>query len=147
MKTFILLLILAALLQSSFLPLNLVLILLICRSFVVLEYSNLILGFSIGILLGILTSQNIGFWPLVFLIMIKLASSFKKLPISSNALTIIPFSLIIVLLTSVTEKIFLNQSINISKVIAEATISLPVFLLIRLWEERFIVRSEIKLKV
>jgi hypothetical protein len=147
MKFFIIFLILAALIQSSFLSINLCLVILICRSLIVDEPLNYWAGFFIGIFLGLLQGQNIGFWPLIFLLMIKIASVLKSLPFSSNIFTVLPISLVLLSLTTGIENIFLHQMIDFKKVIIETLISFPIYLIFRFWEERFVVKNDIKLKI
>jgi len=42
---------------------------------------------------------------------------------------------------------FTHQGAQFPKIFLESLLSLPIFYLLRLWEERFTVRKEIKLKV
>ncbi len=147
MKLFTVIIILAALIQSSFLPLNLVLILLICRSLVVEDSYNMILALSMGILLGILTAQNIGFWPLIFLIVIRLLYLVKKLPVTNNVLTIPPIVFVTILAVSFIEQLIFHQTLNLIIIILESLLSVPLYLLERFWETRFTVHSGVKLKL
>lgn len=147
MKLFLVILILAAFLQTTFIPFNLCLILLICRSFVSSENQNLVIALLIGIFLSLLTSQNIGFWALIFLSVVKLTQLTKIFPITNNFLTILPTTLFMVTLVSFLENLFHQQSLNFLKIIFETFLSLPFYLSIRFWEERFIVDPEIKLKI
>lgn len=147
MKLFIFILILACFLQGAFLPLNLALILLISRSLITVERSNLILGFIAGILLGLITSVNIGFYSLLFLIFIELTHTIKKSPLSSNILTIVPLTFLFTGVLSFFEQTFFGSQIHISLLFVQALLSLPLFLVIRFWEERFIISTPLKLKV
>ena len=147
MKTIILLLILAAFLQSSIVPLNLVLIILICRAYIRPEKENLILAFALGLLTAHLSLSNLGIQSLVFLILIYLAQIFSKTRFSSHSLLIMPLSFILLSLYSLIDSITIGRSVRIFPgSLPESIVALVVFYLIRLWEERFIVQKEIKLK-
>jgi hypothetical protein len=147
MKIYIFLLILAAFLQTSFVPFNLVLLLLIARAYVIDDSTNLYAAFASGIFLGILSSENIGFLALTFLIAVKIASLMRKLPISTNVLTIIPVSFIIILLVTLSQNLLFSESLNLPLIIQETIISLPIFLGMRFWEERFLGKSDLRLKI
>ncbi|MBI3486002.1 hypothetical protein HY025_03585 [Candidatus Daviesbacteria bacterium] len=147
MKLFILILVLAIFLQTTLTPIDLCLMLLICRSFIVDEKINYYLAFFNGIFLGVLTSQNLGFFALFFLITVKLISLIKKTALTANFLSILPVAFLILLTQSFLEKFFFNQTINFNKIYVEVILILPIYLLVRFWEERFIVRPGIKLKI
>lgn len=97
--------------------------------------------------MGALTGQNLGIWPLIFLGTSRLIHLLKKLPFSFNYKTLIPISFLIYLLVSILEKILFGQSINIIKVILETGLTLPTYFFIKFWEERFIVKPDIKLRI
>lgn len=147
MKTLILILILAALVQSAFLPINLVLLILISRSLVVEDLTNLYLAFGSGILVGITQSENIGLLALIFLLAVKIGEISKHLPFSSSILIVIPVSLVIMFLSALAEQIFLGHTIQFSQVLIEAVVSFPIFIMVKFWEERFVVPSGVKLKL
>lgn len=147
MKTFIVVLILAALMQASFLPINLVLLLLISRSLISYGKENLYLAFFSGILLGLLLSVNVGFYSLIFVIFIQALRMMRRLISSANFLVVIPLSFVILLVMSLLEQVFLKQSLNFSLILVETVLSLPVYILVRFWEERFMVAPPLKLKV
>ena len=147
MKIFIFLLILAAFLQSSFIPINLVLILLIARSLAIPEKQNLYAAFLAGILLGLLQSQNLGFWTLSFVLLVKLLTLSKKLPFSRNLLTVLIVSGLALGLVSLGQSLYFHQAFELSKLIWEIVLSGPVYLMILFWEERFVVKPETRLKL
>lgn len=147
MRFFIFLLILAAFLQTAIIPTNLCLMLLICRSFVVSEKENFYLGFAVGLFLGVLSSQNVGFWPVIFLVAVKLVSVIRRLPIASNILAIVPVSLVLLGLSQFFESFVFGQSFNTGGIFIGVILSLPAYVIIKFWEERFIVKSDIRLKI
>lgn len=147
MKSFLGFIILAALLQTAFIPLNLCLILIIARSFIVKDRSNYLLSFIGGIFLSILSGSVIGFWSIVFLMVVKLIQIIKSLPILSNFQTALPISILILTVISFLEQQLFNQTINFYKILWESLTLLLLYFLVKFWEERFVVRSEIKLKI
>src|SRR3989344_8289481 len=116
MKLFFLAFLLAAFIQTSFLDINLCLMLIIARSFVVERPSNYTVAFGGGIILGFLSGQNLGYLAVIFLITTKLIQIFKKLPISSNFLTVIPISAVIMVIFAWLESLFFNRTFNLLKV-------------------------------
>lgn len=146
MKTLIIVLIIASFLQSTILPINLVLIILIARSLIRPERANLILAFSFGLLISHLNLQPLGFQSLTFLIFIQFTQILSASKVSANPLLIIPLTSFALSLNLIATSILESQSIHlIPQVLIEGLLSLPIFYLIRLWEERFIVRKEVKL--
>lgn len=109
--------------------------------------SNLIASFLAGIFLGLLTATNIGFWAIIFLAASKIIHIFKSLPLTQSPKLVAPLSLLVIVGVSLIEQIFLGQKINIVKIIIETLLTVPVYIFIRFWEERFIVHSTNKLKI
>jgi hypothetical protein len=147
MRPFLIILILAVFIQSSFIPLNLVLVLLIVRVFVVEDTANYWFGLLSGTMLGILTSVNLGFWTLFFLLAVKLIYLIRKNSLTHNTFAIVPIAFIFCLLAGFYEKLFLSQTVNFYKISAEALITFPFYIFFRYWEERFIVKRDTKLKL
>lgn len=148
MKTLIIILIIAAFLQTTILPINLVLIILICRSYLRFDRANLFLAFSFGLLLSHLNLTYFGLQSLVLLVLVQTTEGLSRSRLAGNWLLIIPLTFTLLSLNHIAISIFTNQSIQLFPgVFFESLLSLPVFFLVRLWEERFIVRKEIKLRV
>ena len=148
MKTLIVILIISAFLQSSILPVNLVLIILICRCFQKISKTNLYLAFSFGLLISHLNLTTLGLDSLIFVICVQLTQVLSKARLAGNSLLIVPIIFVLLILSQSIVSIFYHQSLNLfPKVLLEAVISLPIFYGLRLWEERFITRKDIKLKI
>lgn len=147
MKLFAFLLLIAALLQTSFVPLNLCLILLICRSYAIHSQDNYYLAFLAGIFLGILSPANLGFWPLLFLLSVLIIHILRLVPIIHNTLIIIPIALSVLLTVSFIESLVFKVPFFWWYPLTSGIISLPIFIIVREWEERFVAKSGIKLKV
>ena len=142
MKTLIGVLIFIAFLQTSVLPLNIVLIILICRSYLRTDKANLFLAFAFGLLLSYLNLNLMGFLSFVYLIIIQATQILSKTRLAGNSLLIVPLVFIALSINDL-----LLRDFNLTKIILESIFSLPIFYIVRIWEERFIVRKEIRLKV
>lgn len=147
MKTLIVILIIASFIQSTILSFNLVLIVLICRSYLKSDNANLFLAFTFGLIDSHLNLITLGITSLMYLITITIVGSLSKSRLAGNSYLIIPLSLILLLINHLLLLPFTNQPIQPTKIILEALISLPIFYAIRLWEERFTVQKGIKLRI
>ncbi len=147
MRLFILFLVFALLLQTTLLGINLCLVLIVARSLAVSERSNLIAGFFTGIFLGAMSSINIGFYSILFVICTKVVEIFKGSALSGNFLSFIPLCFIIYMGAAFFERVFLSQSVNLSKIIWELFATVPTFLIIKFMQERFTMKPGIKLRV
>lgn len=147
MKLIILILIISSFLQSTTIAFNLCLVILISQSLVVNSKYNLIIAFSIGLLLSYLLTINIGFYALIFLAVVKLVQLFKFSAFTDNAPASLIITAIFSYLVATAEQYLLNQTLNLNKIIIESVLSLPIYLFIKIWEERFVVKSAIRLKI
>lgn len=140
MKTLIIILIIASFLQTTIIPIDLVLLILICRSYIKSDRTNFYLAFFFGLLVGHLNLGSPGPQSLLYLTFVAVTQVLSRLRLAANPLLIVPISFVF---------LFLNQlgTWELSKILFSSFLSLPVFYLIRLWEERFIVEKEIKLKI
>lgn len=111
------------------------------------EKQNYYLAFAAGLLLGFLSTQNVGFWALIFIFVVKVVHMIKKLPFTANTITILPVSFILTAAVSLLESFIFSSGFNIYSPILAAIFSLPILIAIRFWEERFTVRPGIKLKI
>lgn len=140
MKTLIIILAVAAFLQTTILPIDLVLLILICRAYIKSEKSNLYLGFAFGLLVSHLNLTSLGLQSLAYIAFVAATESLSKLRLAGNPLLIVPITLVFLSMLN-------YNTLEFSKVIFTSFLSLPILYLIRFWEERFIVRKEIRLKV
>ncbi len=148
MKTLIIILILASFLQTTIIPMDLVLIILICRSYIKISKSNLYLALFFGLLISHLKLTYLGFDSLVYLIAVQITQILSKSRLAGNSLLIIPLTFVLITLSQFINFLFLHESLNLfPKVLIEAGISLLVLYVLRIWEERFIVQGGIQLKV
>ena len=146
MKTLLLLITLFAFLQSAFLPVNLVLVLIVARSLIIDDRDNLFLAFFGGLILSFLTQVNLGYYPLVFILIVKMAGLLKKLPVSFHTLTILFCGALLLSSGAVLNSIFAGIDLEFTTLLIESILVIPAYFLIRIWEERFIVKSQ-KLRI
>jgi len=147
-KTLIVILIIASFLESAILPLNLVLIILIARALIRPEKDNLYLSFAFGLLISHLSLKPLGSISLIYLILILITESLSKVRLAAHPLLIVPLSFLLLSLNLVIGALITHQSVHLMpQVFIESILSLPIFYFLRIWEERFIVRKEVKLKL
>lgn len=148
MKTLILALIIVSFLQSTIIPVDLVLIILICRSYIRSDRANLFLAFGFGLFNGHLNLTPLGLQSFIYLILVGFTEGLSRSRLAGNSLMIVPLILIFLTVNRLVLSIFMQTSFQLFPFIFwQALIALPVFYLVRSWEERFIVRKEIKLKL
>ena len=148
MKILILTLIIISFIQTTILSLNLVLIVLVARSLIRPQKNNLILAFWFGLLVSHLSLQTLGFHSLIYLILVQTTQILSKSRISANPLLIMPLTAVSSTISLAAVSLLSHQSIQlVPAVFIESLLSLPIFYAVRLWEERFVVRKEIKLRV
>lgn len=147
MRLFLLLIVLFAFLQSAFLNINLVLVVLIARNLYLDSRENLWLAFLGGLVLSFLTQTNLGYWPLILIMVVKLGQLLRKLPVSFNPLMVFLAGGFQILLVVLLNKFFLNERIELYPHVLEAVLVVPAYFLIRFWEERFVTKGVIRLKV
>lgn len=147
MQILVLTLILLSFLEATIIPLNLVLIVLIARAFIKEEKENLYLAFVFGLLLSHLNLMPLGILSIIYLVIIKLVHLLSHTRLAKHFLLIIPLSLSMLGLEHILISLIFNKTIYLSWVLlVEAAITLPTFFVLRVWEERFIPKKEIKLK-
>ncbi|MBI4035812.1 hypothetical protein HY383_02600 [Candidatus Daviesbacteria bacterium] len=147
MKALIIILILAAFLQTTILPVDFVLLILICRAYVRSEKENLSLAFAFGLLTAHLSLISLGLYSIIYLVIVQAVQILSRSNLAGNPLLIVPISMILLTLSEFINSVLTNTTMEFSGVIIAALLSLPAFYLVKLWEERFIVRKEIKLRV
>lgn len=147
MKVLIAILIIASFLQTTILPINLVLLILICRAYVRSDKSNLLLAFGFGLLIAHLNLTNLGIQSLIYIIIIQITDGLSRSRLAGNLLLIIPISFVLLSCNQIINFYIFHQGLDFSKIMLEAILSLPVLYLVKLWEERFVVRKEIRLKM
>ena len=109
---------------------------------------NLYLAFAFGLLISHLSLGILGIKSLLYLVSSEATQILSKSRFSTNPLLIVPISLAWLLANAILSTLPSTVTFQIlPKLILESLLALPIFYLVRLWEERFIVRKGIKLKV
>ncbi len=142
MKTLIAVLIIASFLESTILPIDLVLLILICRSYIRPDKANLYLAFGFGLFAGSLNLSLIGLSSLIYLMITSMTESLSKSRLAGNSFLIVPLSTLLLSVNQTIPQLIAHQAIQLfPRVLIDALLSLPVLYLVRFWEERFIVKS------
>lgn len=147
MKTLIVILIIASFLQTTILPIDLVLLIFICRAYIVNEKNNLYLAFAFGLLISHLNLTNLGFFSLIYLICLQITQMLSRLRLAGNPLLIVPTSLVLLFLSHFTNSVVNHAALEYFNIFLSSLLSIPILYLLRFWEERFVVRKEIRLKI
>lgn len=148
MRTLIVVLIILAFLESAILNIDLVLMVLILRAFVKEEKGNLYLALGFGLFLAHLKFQNLGLVPFIYLVLVQLSHILSKSRLSNNHWVVLPITLVMLVIQDIIFSVINHFSIQIwPKTLIEAILVIPVYLIIRFWEERFVIKPEIKLKI
>lgn len=144
-------LIILSFLQGAVLPVNLVLIILLCRSFITSDRSNFYLAFAFGLLISFLSGSLLGGLSLAYLLTVLLAQIIKKVHLFAHWTVMIPVSAVALIFNQAISGLLLGasltSSINFSVVAAEMVLLLPVYFLVLFWEERFVPKSDFRLKI
>jgi len=134
-------------LEGTIISFDLVLVILISRSFIVHEKSNYYLAFFFGLLASLLLGYPSGLLSLVYLGAVQTSHIIKTTNLAVYWIVILPLTFFWLFL----EQIILNflniANFNLMFIIIPTILALPVYFLIRFWEERFIVSKEIKLRM
>lgn len=147
MKGMIVILIIAAFLQSTILPIDLVLLILICRAYTKPDRSNLYLAFVFGLFISHLNLTRLGLQSLIYLIIVQATQVLSGSRLAGNPLLIVPITFVFLSLDQVANTLLTHQILDFPRIIIASFLSLPILYIVRLWEERFIVRKEIKLRM
>lgn len=140
-------LILFCFLQEAFLPFNLVLLILVSRAFVVDEKENYYLAFAFGLLLSFLAGYSLGVLSMIYLIIVFAIHIFRRIQFVTHPLTMIPIAAVALFLDVTIRSLMLSSSFDLMSFLPQTILIIPVYFATLFWEERFIPRKDIKLKV
>lgn len=147
MKFFLIILLFLSFIQTTIIPFDLVLVILLLHTYIRPGKQNLYLAFFFGILISHLTQQPLGLYPIVYLFLVELAQSLTTAPIHKN-LFFAGFALLSFLTF---EKLVLGKfagtSLYLWPVLTEIIIALPVYFILKIWNERFIIKKDIRLRI
>lgn len=143
----ILTLILLCFLQEAFLPFNLVLLIIIARSFVIDEKENFYLAFIFGLLLSFLAGYVLGVLSIIYLIIVLAIHIFRRIQFVTHPLIVIPVAALSLLVDALIRSLLLSSSANLLSLLPQILLIVPIYFMVLFWEERFIPRKDIKLKM
>lgn len=147
MNLLIAVLLLISFLESTILSFDLVLVILITRSFIVAQKSNYFLAFFFGLLASLLSGYPLGLLSLIYLLAVIVSHIIKTTDIVAYWIVVIPLTFLLLFFEQ-----FILQLLNISNfdfsfLFVPAILVLPIYFIVRFWEERFVVSKDIKLKM
>lgn len=134
-------------LEGTILPFDLVLVILIARSFIVAQKSNYYLAFFFGLLASFLLGYPLGFLSLIYLFSVQVSHMIKTTNLAAYWIAILPLTIFLLFFEQFVLKLLGLANFNLSFLIIPTILILPVYFIVRFWEERFIVSKEIKLKM
>lgn len=142
MKAFIAVLILISFLQTTILSMDLVAAILMYRAFLGGQKNNLYLSFGFGLLVSHLSGVNLGVYSLYYVLLAELAMIFAKTPFFTHRIA----SFTLILISSILSRVSLGLIFSSTIVwwpnfLYEIAIFIPIFILIKFWEERFVIKS------
>ncbi len=147
MKALILILLISAFLQTTILSVELILMIILIRAIIKPGSENLYLGFGLGLLLAHLLLLPWGSLSLLYLLLIMTISLISKRWHLEHPLILILLVLSGLLVSDLAVSLIIKSwNLSLTKVLAEAILILPIYTMVRFLEEKFVVKSEIKLK-
>ncbi len=135
MRLFIVGLLVISFFQTALLPIDIVVLVLLSRAFVVSDDSNLWLAFGFGLLVSLLMNLPIGSYSIWYLLASTAVVFFKRSNLTSYWLAVVP---LLVLLAAGEQGwlwFFFGQSFYWSRLIWEGVLILPIYFAVSYWEE------------
>lgn len=145
--TLILILVFASFIQSSLLSVQLILMALLARSFIVTDRLNFGLAFGLGLLLSLLTGGKLGVLSIVYLLGVILIYFIKERSVGSHWAILLPITIFMLMLDAGVKSLIFGASLDIRSTLLQTVLVLPLYFITILWEERFVIKKEIRLKV
>lgn len=143
----IFILVLFSFLQEAFLPFNLVLLILVSRAFVIDEKKNYYLAFIFGLILSFLAGYPMGSLSIIYLIIVLIIHIFRRFQFVTHPLIVIPVAGVALFVDQLARSLMLGSNIDLKQILWQIILVVPIYFAVLLWEERFIVRKDVKLKV
>lgn len=134
-------------LKGAILPFDFVLMILVARSFIVAEKSNYYLAFFFGLLGSVLLGYPLGLLSLIYLISVQVSHIIKTTHLAAYWIVILPLTFFCLFIEQLILKLLNISNFNLTFIIIPTILILPIYFIVRFWEERFIVTKEIKLKM
>lgn len=143
----IVLLLLLVFIQSSLLPFDLVLVVIIVRSFLLRSVSNYYLAFLLGLLVSLTSASPLGVYSLIYLAVVKAVHAIRLMAFASHWSVSLPVTFLILVFYYLISRFILGVDLNFWHSLIQLGLVVPFYILIGFWEERFVGRSVIKLKI
>jgi len=120
----------------------------ILRAYIKVDLANLWLAFFFGMFVAFLGHINLGLTPILYLVLVNVTHLLAKSPLSKNIFSMVPLVVLAsVMIEFLTTQPFGSTPRFLPRVVIEGVLSLPIYLILKVWEDRFVVRSQIKLKM
>ncbi len=149
MIVFSIILVLLTFFEATLLPLQLTILIIALRSLIKEDKVNLYLAFSFGLLISFLNKQPLGINSALYLLIVLAIYFLKKTNISNQFLIIFPLSFFVIALSQMVNNFQNNLSLglDLNALLVQIILTLPIYIAIRFWEERFVPDRDIKLKI
>lgn len=147
MKALILILLISAFLQTTILSVELTLIIILIRTIIKPGSENFYLSFGLGILLAHLLLLPLGSLSLLYLLLVVAVSLISKRWHLEYPLILILLVLLGLLVNDLVISLIIKSwNLSLTKLLVEAVLVLPIYIVAKFLEEKFVIKSEIKLK-
>lgn len=137
---------LAALIQSSVLPINLVAVILTAQAYQHRTETVYYLAMIGGLFLGLLGSINLGIYPLILLVFVQLILFVRMLDFTQRLWLAWPLILVAIVGLNYAEVWALGHQFQIWKVVAESLLWIPLVWFLQFWNRHFEV-NQIRLRI
>jgi len=137
----------AALIQTTLTGVNLCLLIVLVAALLRRDSTALYISFIGGLWLGILSSTNLGFYPLLFLLVTQITRLFRVLPISTHVLFMFPLVVVITVVAKLAGGAFIQQSINWTNLPIQVVAFYLIYYFAVFFEDRFFGRTDLRLKL
>lgn len=122
------------LIQSSIIPVNITYIFILAYSYFSMKSSDYILAFISGLILSLLSSQNLGTYPIIFILAVFLIHLSRKIPVSAHLIIFIIFSSAILFSTSQFLALLSRHSVVYIYLLIEIILSLITYFILHFFK-------------
>lgn len=143
----LILLLLLVFIQSSLLPFDLIIIVIIVRSFLFHAKSNYYLALLLGLIVSLSSGQPLGVMSVIYLLVVHLVHWIRQATFASHWSFSLPITLFVLVIYYLINQFLFGVSLNYWNIPIQLIFVVPLYLLIGFWEERFVGRSVIKLRL
>lgn len=135
-------------LQATLWPLQLVLLILIFRSLIKEDRTNFYLAFGLGLLASLLGRYPLGLLSILYLTLVLAIYFLRKTNVSNQLLIIFPIAIVVLVIDQMMRTFLAGANLRMDfNIFWQLFLVLPIYIMIRFWEERFTVKKDVKLKI